>query len=475
LSLQTFIFPYQAVMKRILKITALVLSVIFIMALSYALYYMPGVMTGMDAKVMCSCVYVAGRTPETVKARELHVFPGLTLADITITPEDSSVSARLLWKKSTAIYRKGLGCTLIAEQSEEEVRNQMIRRPHLRDPKEQDSISWPMGNRLDPDSIPGLNYQVLDEAIGYAFTDIDPENAMHTHAVVVLYDGKLVGERYAEGFNYNSRHMGWSMTKSIGNALIGILVKDGRIRVDDPAPIQEWQTDERRAITINHLLQASSGLQWNERYFLPTSEFHEMFIRRDDKAGFAASLDLEYSPGTFFEYSSGSSNVLSRIVRQELGDDEYYQLPYTRLFQKIGMYTALLEPDASGTFVTSSYCFASARDWARFGLLYLNDGMFNNERILPEGWVKYSTAPAPAAPNRKYGAQVWLNLGSTENASDRFVPGVPSDAYLFEGFEKNSVTIIPSQKLVVVRLGVTHNKSFQLSELVTRVMNALPK
>jgi CubicO group peptidase (beta-lactamase class C family) len=462
-------------MKKFLTITGLVLGALLILVLSYVLYYIPEVVTGMDAKVMCSCVYVAGRAPETVKARELQVFPGLTLANISINPKDSTVSARLLWKKSTAIYRKALGCTLAAERSVEELRSQPIRRPRLKDPSELDSIAWPMGNRIDPGKAAHVNYEQLEKAIDYAFAEPDPERPKHTHGVVVVYDGKLVAERYDEGFDHNSRQMGWSMTKSIGNALIGLLVKDGRIRTEDPAPIQEWQADDRNKITINNLLQASSGLQWNERYFLPTSEFHEMFIRRDDKAGFAASLELENSPGTFFEYSSGTSNLLSRIVRQELGDDEYYQFPYTRLFHKIGMYTALIEPDASGTFVMSSYCFASARDWARFGLLYLNDGMFNNERILPEGWVKYSTTPAPAAPKRKYGAQVWLNMGNPENTSDRFEPGVPSDAYFFEGFESNTVTIIPSKKLVVVRLGVTHNKSFQISELIPRIIQALPE
>ena len=461
-------------MKRFLKWTGLIILVLLFLALSYILYFFPPVMTGMDAKVMCSCVYVAGRTPESVKQKELQVFPGLTLARFTFNHADSSVSASLLWKTSKAIYRKGLGCTLLAEQDESTVRAQTIRAAVLSDPISQDTIDWPLGNRLSVSPIPGVDLNDVKKAIDNAFTDSDPEKPLFTHAIVVVHNGRIIGERYADGMNYNTRLMGWSMTKSVVNALVGLLVKDGKLKVSDPAPIQEWQSDDRRKITVNDLLQASSGLTWSESYFIPTSDFHTMFIRRDDKAGFAASRDLEHPPGTFMEYSSGTSNILSRIVRQELGD-EYHAFPYARLFQKIGMYTALMEPDASGTFVASSYCFASARDWARFGLLYLNDGTFNNERILPEGWVEYSTTPAPAAPKGQYGAQIWLNAGEKTNPSNRREPDLPPDAYFFEGFEENTIAIIPSKNLVVVRLGVTHNGNFDLAKLVTDVIKAIPQ
>jgi CubicO group peptidase (beta-lactamase class C family) len=460
-------------MKTFLKRLGLVLLVLFSIALSYVLYYFPEVMTGMDAKVMCSCVYVTGRTPESVKQKELKVFPGLTLAKFTFH-SDSSVSAKLLWKTSKAIYRKGLGCTLLAERSEEEVRAQKIITPPFAEPAFSDTIPWPLGNQVEVTRMAEIDYQALEKAVNYAFDEIDPEKPINTHAVVVLYKGHIVAERYAPGFNYNSRLMGWSMTKSIGNALAGIMVKDGKLRVGDKAPIAEWQNDKRKNITINHLLQGSSGLTWNEGYFIPTSDFHNMFIRSDDKAAFAASLDLEHEPGTFFEYSSGSSNLISRIIREKLDDDDYYRFPYTRLFNRVGMHTAILEPDASGTFVASSYCYASARDWARFGLLYLNDGVVNNERILPEGWVKYSTTPAPSAPKREYGAQIWLNLGDPANPTDRFEPAIPQDAFFFEGFERNSVTVIPSSNLVAVRLGVTHNRNFELGTFVSKVLAAFP-
>lgn len=461
-------------MKKFFLKAGVAVSILLLVALGYAAYYAPVVMTGMGAKVMCSCVFVAGRQAESVLLKELQVFPGLASIGYSLSENDSSATATLLWSKSKAIYRKGLGCTLLSEQNEDEVRSQQIRRPFLKNPKILDSIDWPMGNRIVSEKIAGVDYAGIEKAIDNAFADVDPENPVHTHGVVIVYDGQLIGERYAEGMDHNSRMMGWSMTKSIANALVGILVKDGKLDISDFAPVSEWQDDERKTITVNHLLHASSGLSWNESYFVPSSDFHKMFIVKDDKAGFAASRDLEHEPGTYFEYSSGTSNLLSRIVRETVGDDEYYRFPYDRLFHRIGMYSALIEPDASGTFVASSYGFASARDWARFGLLYLNDGVSNGQRILPEGWVKYSTSPAPAAERREYGAQIWLNLGRPDNPSDCHEPGIPRDAYFFEGFEQNTVVIIPSRKLVAVRLGVTHNSNFNLARFVSDVLASIP-
>lgn len=460
-------------MKKFLKgLLILIASTVIFLLAFLIIFYVP-IMAGMDAKFMCSCVFVAGRTPESVAERELSVFPGLTSANIEINAQDSSVTATLAGRTGKAIYRRGLGCTLLAEMPESEIRKQNIARPTA-PIVDQDTIDWPSGNRLQSERLPGVDYEKVNAAIDGAFKDKDPRRPIFTHGVIVLYNGKIVGEKYAPGFDYNSRHMGWSMTKSIGNALIGILVKDGKLRVEDTAPVQEWQRDERKKITINNLLQASTGLQWNEGYFSPFSDFHKMFTLSDDKAHYAATLKPEHAPGTFFEYSSGSSNILSRLVRDVTGDTAYYQFPYKRLFHKIGMNTALIEVDASGTFVASSYGWASARDWARFGLLYLNDGLWMGERILPEGWVTYSTTPAPAAPSQEYGAQIWLNRGSKEDATFCRYPGLPAEAYVFDGFEENSVVVIPSRKTVIVRLGVTHNADFSLADLVNGALAGLP-
>lgn len=268
--------------------------------------------------------------------------------------------------------------------------------------------------------------------------------------------------------------MGWSMTKSITSALVGILVKEGRLKVEESAPVAEWHDDNRNGITLNHLLQASSGLEWSESYFNPLGSFHEMFIKSDNKGAFAATRTLAHEPGTFFQYSSGCTNIISRIIRQTVGDNDYYKFPSEKLFYKIGMNHMIMEPDASGTFVGSSYGFASARDWARFGLLYLNDGVWNGETILPPGWVKYSVTPAPAADMGKYGAHWWLNAGDPHNPQLRKYPGLPADAYWADGFEEQFVMVIPSEKLVIVRLGVSHH-GFDITRLVNDLIATLPE
>src|SRR5690606_9924109 len=281
-------------------------------------------------------------------------------------------------------------------------------------------------------------------------------------------------EKYAPGFTAESRHMGWSMTKSITNALIGILVREGKLDVEAPAPVPEWRDDERNKITLNHLLQASSGLSWNESYFSPTADFHTMFIKSDDKAAYSASKKPAHNPGTFFQYSSGTTNILSRIIRHTVGDSMYHRFPYEKLFRPLGMSTAIIEPDASGTFVGSSYSFASARDWAKFGLLFLNDGVWNGERILPEGWVKYTTTPAPAAEQGEYGAQFWLNAGEKGNPTNRTYPELPTDLYWASGYEGQNVFVLPSKNLVVVKLSLSAGEFVDNQKFLTKIVEGVP-
>jgi len=428
-------------------------------------------MASYAVKAVCSCVYVTGRSLESVRAEELTVYPFLPDADIQLLP-DSSVTVSVLWRTRKAIYRKGLGCTPLSEQPEEVIRQQKF---NLAGPQpfNQDTIAWPKGNKPS-DLMLDFDRERLSQILDSAFIDVDPYTPMNTHAVVVVYKGEIIGEKYATGFNENSKLMGWSMTKSIMNALIGILVRDGKLSVNDAAPIEEWQNDERKNIRIENLLQATSGLKWNEAYFNPFSDFHMMFSVKDDKAKFEASRELKYQPGEFFQYSSSSTNILSGILRKSVGDDAYIRFPYERLFYKTGMHSAIMEPDASGTFVASSFCFATARDWARFGLLYLNDGFANNERILPEGWVEFTTTPSKAAHQGEYGAQWWLNAGEKNNPSNRIYPSLPVDAYWADGFEEQYVMVIPSQNLVIVRLGVSHHGS-PFEKMARNIIDCLPQ
>jgi hypothetical protein len=431
------------------------------------------IISGYGAKDLCSCVLVAGRDPSDVIGNELNSFP-LKLGSFAINYSDSSATGSVFGlAKRKAIYRKGLGCTLLVEMSEEELRNQKVN-TYKPSPTIADTLAWPMGDKLTNRITDKIDSQKLALALGRAFEERDTSllQLRRTRAVVVLYDGQLVAEKYAKGFDRNSRLIGWSMTKSITNAMVGILVKEGKLDVNAPAPIAEWKNDDRKEIKLTDLLHMSSGLNWEENYGGPSGATNMLF-KKKDMGRYAADFPLEFKPDAVFEYSSGTTNIISRIVREAVGDERYYKFPYEALFSKLGMQSIVIEPDAGGTFVGSSYSFATARDFARFGLLFLNDGLWQGERILPEGWVKYSSSPANGARRGEYGAQWWTNAGAKEHSEDRTYPDVPTDSFQAEGYEGQYIFVVPSKKLVVVRLGLTKLDNFDMNKLVSEVIGSL--
>jgi CubicO group peptidase (beta-lactamase class C family) len=265
---------------------------------------------------------------------------------------------------------------------------------------------------------------------------------------MVVHKGIPVVEAYQPQFDAKTRFLSWSMAKSFTNTLAGIMVKDGKWDINQPMNISEWQKDERKQITYNNLMQAESGLLWNEDYG-NRSDVTVMLYCENDFARFVFDQPLEAPVGSKWYYSSGNPNVVTYQMRKTMGKDlDYYQFPQKRLFNKIGMPDALFEVDASGNFVGSSYIFATARDYARYGLLHLQDGVFNGERILPEGWVKYSTTPNKHSKG-EYGSLFWLN-NSTE------FPSVPIDMFCCKGYDGQRIFMIPSKELVVVILGFSH-------------------
>jgi CubicO group peptidase (beta-lactamase class C family) len=218
-----------------------------------------------------------------------------------------------------------------------------------------------------------------------------------------------------------------------------------------------------------------SGLAFSEIYSDPRADVMQMLYARSDMAAFAASKPLSAPPGTTWQYSSGTTNILSRIVRRTVGEREYHNFPSHALFGPLGMNRAVIEPDAAGTFVGSSYMLATARDWARFGQLYLDDGAWGGRRILPAGWVRFSATPTPQSPDGCYGAHWWLKVpkelgGETEAASR-----VPRDAFFALGHEGQSLTVIPSRRLVVVRLGLSiYVDAWNHAQFIADVAQALP-
>ncbi|QEC69048.1 serine hydrolase [Panacibacter ginsenosidivorans] len=458
---------------KIKKIILSSLLVIIIAALSYGIYYCSvsfPIVSGYGAKNMCSAVFLAGRSEQQEREQELGFSP-MTLGTFTVDYKDSSVTGSVFgFAKRKAIYRTGLGATLINELSENEVRNQKFRlavKPFINT----DTIAWPMGDKINAVIDSSIDMLKLNDAVENIFVEKDTANPIRTRAVVVLHDGNIVAEQYANGFTKDTKLIGWSMTKSITSALTGILVKQGKLQVDAPAPVAEWKdaNDPRHQITLKNILQQTTGLDFLEDY-TKSSDATKMLFQKAAMGTYTASHEAKDKPGTVFYYSSGNTNLLSRIIRETVGENDYHAFPYEQLFYKLGMYNTIMEPDASGTFVGSSYSYGVARDWARFGLLYLNDGVYNGERLLPDGWVKQTATPSDAAKKGEYGYHFWLNAGAKNDPANRSYPHCPADMYCCDGYEGQFVFIIPSKNLVIVRLGLTQHDNFDADKFVADVV-----
>jgi len=314
------------------------------------------------------------------------------------------------------------------------------------------TASWPVG-ALDP----RVDRAALDALLDHAFSLPEPDDLERTHGVVVVQRGEIVVERYAHDVDPDDTFLSWSMAKSITNALVGICVRRGEIDISQPIPVAEWPAgDPRRRITIDQLLRMVDGLRFREaehlgggavRYY-PEAESDVIPMLfgegKNDVAGFAATLPYQVEPETRWNYNSGASNLLSRLVAQTVGGGEAGMRAFMQreLFDPLGMKTAKPRFDAAGNFMGSSHCYCSARDFARFGYLYLRDGVWDGQRILPEGWVDYSRTPTPQAPDGTYGAHFWVIPGSL-------------GLFCCNGAWGQRTLISPKLDLVAVRLGQT--------------------
>jgi CubicO group peptidase (beta-lactamase class C family) len=307
------------------------------------------------------------------------------------------------------------------------------------------TVDWPEGP-FDPGVDGDRVGRLLDRAFG---PDADP--SLHqTLAAVVVHRGRLVAERYHPGVGPGDTLISWSMAKSVTHALIGLLVADGRLAVDEPAPVPAWSGtgDPRRRITVQHLLTMTSGLRFVEDYVDDrVSDVIEMLFGRGrhDVAGFAAGLPLEHPPGTVFNYSSGTTNILAGVARHVAGGEEAVRdLLYQRLFEPIGMRSAAARFDAAGTFIGSSFLYCTARDFARFGLLYARGGVWDGTSVLPHGWADHARTPiaVPTGEDCHYGAHWWL----WESATSVFAA---------HGYEGQYLAVAPDRDVVLVRLGKT--------------------
>ncbi|MCU0410763.1 MAG: beta-lactamase family protein, partial [Bacteroidales bacterium] len=379
-------------MKKLILRTLLIMVIILLCGiLLYINYIAPGI-TGYAAKSLASGVFVAGRTQESIEKEDINFFP-VQFSKNTVDFENMEVTSRFLLWKSKAVFNEGLGSTLVTDFSGTDV--ERLDYPAFQLPEgDPDTIPWPAGDLLS-DTVPsGINIQLLSETLDRVFKD----TAVHggTFAVTVVYKDQIVAERYRSDFSPEIRFLSWSMAKSFTNTMVGTMVKEGLVDIDKPLGLEQWADDDRNKITLRHLMNMNSGLEFNEKYSkLKLTDATTMLLKNGNMFEYAISKDLVAEPGTLWSYSSGSSNIIQGWLRSVIGDDaKYHSWPRTALFNRIGMRSAVWEVDASGTFVGSSYLYATMRDYARYGLLYLHDGNWLGEQVLPEGWVKFTSTPA---------------------------------------------------------------------------------
>jgi CubicO group peptidase (beta-lactamase class C family) len=431
------------------------------------------------AKTACSGIFISGRSLESIHASDMNAAP-IPIWMIHVDHSNRSVTVKIGPISRTAIYRENCGCTVAQEMTVEQLRQQPVGEPFVR-PEESDELPWPQGNAavLAPEAE-GIDTDALDAALDFAFDEPYTDKKRGTRGLVVVFDGQLIAERYAEGYHKDMPITSWSMTKTITASLAGLLSGDGKLDISKPAAVPEWtgEGDERLAITLDQLLRMSSGLKFQEEYTSTPSDVVRMLYEAPDAAALAASMPLEAKPDSKWSYSSGTTNIISRIVRNAVGGDQenYYRFVRQRLLDPLGMTRTTMEADASGTLVGSSFMYCTPRDWARFGQFLMQDGVWNDKRLLPEGWVDYMITPTPAAPQGQYGAQIWLNAGASDNPEDRTFTAGPTDLIFLSGFDGQGVFIIPSRKLVMVRMGLTPDASANpWNELLSKVLDAVPE
>lgn len=423
------------------------------------------------AKVVASARFVSGRTLDSVRAQELAPiapFEHVLAPQLRFTVDEAArrVVCTVGGARAEAVATANLGCTLVRPDAPAEALQKRAA-PGLADLRvDPASVDWPLGDRLPPQPRDtGIDRTAVVRAIDAAFAEPAKGPAIHTRAIVVVHRDELVAERYAAGCSADMPLPGWSMTKTWTHALLGRRVQQGKFDPLAPLPVAEWQAadDPRAQLTCGDLLAMRGGLRWNESYTSPDSDALRMLFGSSDHAAVYAQQPAVEPPGTVFCYASGATNLLCRVLRGTFASDlEYWAFPRLDLFLPLGMRSAVLETDPNGTFVGSSYGFASARDWARFGLLYAHDGVWAGQRLLPAGWIARA-ATAGKDGDGDFGEHLWLNADPDgDGPRQRQWPDVPADLLRCDGHEGQYVLIVPSLELVAVRLGCTKAGGFDV-------------
>ncbi|PIB92579.1 serine hydrolase [Caulobacter sp. FWC2] len=405
------------------------------------------VAVGLTAQTLCAETFISGLPPERIFHDSVAARPGLNLIAwglrYNIDQQRREVSASWLGlARTSAVHRGPAGCQLN--------HGRPIAPAPILAPIAVSTTPWikaPADTRIEA---------ALDQAFA------EPAKGAHrVRAIVIVRDGQIVGERYGPGVRSDTALPGYSLTKTAIGALTGVAVRQGRLRMDQAAPVTQWRAagDPRATITPNALLRMTSGLDAAETHsgFDPTSR---MLFLEPDMAAYAQDLPAKQAQGHAFAYQSANTLILSRILANLAGGREADALSFVRreLFAPLGMTTAVLQTDAAGTPVGSEGMLASARDWARLGQLFMDDGIHDGRRILPEGWVAYATRPTLGGP---YGAGLWLARASKPTPLSIITQAsLPADAFYASGDLGQRIYILPSARLVVVRLAASTGPAF---------------
>jgi CubicO group peptidase (beta-lactamase class C family) len=427
------------------------------------------------AKIFCSALFVSGRDSAEIRAHLTSYFLGAGVDSLTAIHVDRTRKlVRLTLADRTTREAKlygDQGC-VIHQPGRDTVHFTPVHvSTRLPDAS---TLPWPMGDVLPSTPLPAeLDTGKLREAVDAAFAS--PEGL--TAAFVVVYKGRVVAERYANGAHRDMQLESWSMGKSITGTLVGILIREGTFRLEDPAPVPEWRKtpgDPRADIRVMDLMRMSSGLRFSRGSPEDVPGYHDhdlIYTGAIDAFQFATTRPAQFEPNTFGRYRNSDPMTLGLLIRDAVRKrgEEYLTWPQRALFDRIGIRRQVLETDPYGNFLLSGYDYGTARNWARLGLLYLNDGVWQGERILPEGFVKFVSTPAPAWRDSSYGGMVWVNA--------RGVWPLPRDAFAFRGAGGQETYVVPSRDLVVVRMGHYPGSrvgSQDLQRALRRLMEAIP-
>lgn len=408
------------------------------------------------AKIVCSNVFIAKRDVDSVIRTDVrlaeHGLDKLMKIDVDTAKQRVESSFLGLFAKRYAVFGEERGCTLVSNDEFPA----FAAAPPL-PPSAMPDALWPTGETSQPTNDPRLMVALSDPAL----------QGPGMRAIVVVHDGRIVGETYGQGFTASTPLLGWSMTKTVNAVLVGMAIKDGKLWLDRKGLFPQWAGDARAGISLADLMAMSSGLEWNEDRGLVNDPARMEFLVKDAVA-FARDKELVAAPGTSFHYASGSAVLLARIWQNAIGSTAR-TFPQERLFKTLGMTSAVFESDPSGTFLGEGFLYANAHDWARFGEFLRLGGEWNGQQLLPPGFVDYMRSPAPASVGDQgpvYGrGQLWLARGLGF--------ALPDDTFMLNGHLRQTMTIIPSRKLVIVRMGLTpEDIGFSNANLLSAIVAA---